>query len=88
MQRQRQPNRHGATPVKKAVPEQTDQPFPKGVAAPAQRALASIGITRLDQLTRVTESKLQALHGMGPKAIEALKQALREMGKSLAAETE
>jgi hypothetical protein len=38
----------------------------------------------LDQVTRFTESQLLALHGMGPKAINAIKAALREQGKSLA----
>jgi hypothetical protein len=58
--------------------------FPKGVAKPALRALASIGVTRLDQVTRFTEAELLALHGMGPKAIEIIKASLLEQGKSLA----
>jgi hypothetical protein len=58
--------------------------FPPGVAKPAQRALASAGITKLSDLTRFTETQLRALHGMGPKAVEALKKALRAQGKSLA----
>jgi predicted flap endonuclease-1-like 5' DNA nuclease len=55
------------------------------VAKPALRALASIGITRLDQVTRCSEEELRALHGMGPKAIGLLKAALRSQGKRLAA---
>jgi predicted flap endonuclease-1-like 5' DNA nuclease len=64
--------------------EQPEGAFPKGVAKPALRALASIGVTRLDQITRFTESELLALHGMGPKAIRIIKAALLAKGKSLA----
>jgi len=48
------------------------------------RALASIGVTRLDQVTRFTEAELLALHGMGPKALKAIKAALHARGKALA----
>jgi hypothetical protein len=58
--------------------------FPKGVARPAQRALESIGVMRLDQATRFSERDLAALHGMGPKALEIIKAALKAQGKSLA----
>ena len=64
--------------------QQPDPAFPKGVAQPAVRALASVGVYRLDQITRLTESELLALHGMGPKAIGIIKEALRAQGKSLA----
>ena len=67
-------------PAKKTAPSE----FPKGVAKPAQRALASAGVTRLGQLTRFTEAELLALHGMGPKAVRLVKEALRAQGKSLA----
>lgn len=58
--------------------------FPKGVSNPAKRALASVGVTELDQLTRFTETELARLHGMGPKALGSLKAALAERGKALA----
>ena len=48
--------------------------FPKGVARPAQRALASIGVTRLDQAARFTERELMELHGMGPRALDAIRE--------------
>lgn len=54
--------------------------FPKGVSAPAKRALNSIGISRLEQLVEVSEAELAALHGMGPKALGVLKAALEERG--------
>jgi len=63
--------------------EQSEGAFPKGVSKPALRALASVGITRLDQVTRFTETELLALHGMGPKAIGIIKAALLAKGKSL-----
>jgi predicted flap endonuclease-1-like 5' DNA nuclease len=58
--------------------------LPKGVGRPAMRALASVGVTELDQLTRFTEAELKALHGMGPKALGILKAALAAEGKALA----
>ena len=66
-----------------AMKTQTESPFPKGVARPAQRALASLGIYRLEDVTTVTERELLALHGMGPTAVEAIKAALQAQGKSL-----
>ncbi|MCD1260000.1 DNA-binding protein [Paenibacillus athensensis] len=50
------------------------------MAKPAQRALAAAGLTRLEQLQQVTEAELLALHGMGRKAVEALREALAERG--------
>ena len=58
--------------------------FPKGVSRPAIRALASAGVSELDQLTRFTEADLKALHGMGPKALGILKEALAARGEALA----
>ena len=52
----------------------------RGVAAPARRALANAGYTRLAQLTKTTEAELMQLHGMGPKAMRALKAAMQEKG--------
>jgi len=61
-----------------------ESPFPKGIPQPALRALASLGITRLDQVTRFTEAQLLGLHGMGPKALGIIEAGLRARGKSLA----
>lgn len=52
------------------------------LGAPAQRALQSIGITEVSQLTRVTEAELSQLHGMGPNALGKLREALTAMGLS------
>jgi predicted flap endonuclease-1-like 5' DNA nuclease len=50
--------------------------FPKGVSQPAIRALEDAGYSRLDQLAGASESELAKLHGMGPKAIRVIRQAL------------
>lgn len=55
------------------------------VAAPAQRALASAGYTSLTQLTQVREADLLALHGMGKKALDQLREALAAKGLSFQA---
>jgi hypothetical protein len=59
--------------------EQTDLPK---LAAPARRALLGAGYTRLEQLTEVSESEVMKLHGMGPNALRALREALEERGLS------
>jgi hypothetical protein len=50
------------------------------LAAPAKRALASVGVDSLEGLTRHKELEIAALHGMGPNALRALKAALAEAG--------
>jgi DNA-directed RNA polymerase alpha subunit len=59
--------------------EGTDLPK---LAAPARRALAGAGYTRLEDLTQVTEAEVRKLHGMGANAVEALRNALAERGLS------
>lgn len=68
----------------RTTPPSPAKPWPAGVASPARRALAAAGLTRLEQLTRISEAELLKLHGMGPKAVRALKAALAERGLSLA----
>ena len=58
-----------------------DERVPK-LAAPARRALSAAGYTRLDQLAEVSEADLKKLHGMGPTAITALREALHARGLS------
>src|SRR5215472_1630248 len=55
-----------------------------GLAKPAQRALAAAGYTTLDQLTQVSEQDLSRLHGMGPKAVRQLRDALAAAGLGFA----
>jgi hypothetical protein len=52
------------------------------LAAPARRALLGAGYTRLEQLTEVSEAEVMELHGMGPNALRALREALEERGLS------
>jgi hypothetical protein len=56
------------------------------LAAPAQRALAGVGIQRLDQLTKFSEKEIKELHGIGPNALKQLHAALKTKGLSFAAE--
>ena len=51
---------------------------------PARRALAEVGITQLRQLTRFSEKELLKLHGVGPKAIRLLREALATQGLDFA----
>lgn len=53
-----------------------------GVAKPARRALAAAGYNELAQLTQISEQELLQLHGMGPKAIRHLREALAKQGLS------
>ncbi len=59
----------------------TDDALPK-IGAPATRALASIGVTRLSQLASHRTEELLALHGFGPRAIKLLRDAMNNQGLS------
>ena len=61
--------------------------LPSGLSKPARRALAAAGYTNLEQLTRASEADLVRLHGVGPKAIEQLRQAMAVGGLSFAAKS-
>jgi hypothetical protein len=56
--------------------------FPKGVSGPALRALHGAGVRSLRDLTRWSEADLAKLHGMGPKALGVLKEAMATEGLS------
>ena len=56
--------------------------LPSALAAPATRALHAAGYTRLAQLAGVPEQELGQLHGVGPKALRVLREALLEQGLS------
>jgi uncharacterized protein YdhG (YjbR/CyaY superfamily) len=66
--------------------DQKQNNFPK-IGAPATRALEAAGYSRLEQLTKVAEAELGQLHGMGPKALGILREALKEKGLSFKAGT-
>jgi len=50
--------------------------LPAGLSQPALRALESVGVKRLKDLTRFSEAELLELHGMGPKAMTVIRAAL------------
>lgn len=58
--------------------------LPSSLAAPARRALASAGYTSLAQLSMASASELLELHGMGPKAMGQLREALAARGLTFA----
>ncbi|WP_067703598.1 DNA-binding protein [Nocardia jejuensis] len=62
----------------------TDSTLPRGIGAPATRALAAAGYLHLTQLAGVSETELMALHGVGPKAIGILREELTAQGLDFA----
>lgn len=62
-------------------------PLPDRLGQPARRALANAGYTRLAQLAAVSEAEIARLHGVGPKALRQLREALAAHGLSFAAAT-
>ena len=60
-----------------------DPGLPRNIGAPATRALTAAGYTELSQLANVPAAELSRLHGVGPKALRLLQEALRERGMSL-----
>lgn len=61
--------------------DEQESDFPK-LSQPAHRALVQAGYTRLEQLSKVSEADLKKLHGMGPKALGILREALAARGLS------
>lgn len=55
--------------------------FPTGLSGPALRALAHADIRSMAQLAQWTEADVAALHGMGPKGVRVLQQALATNGR-------
>jgi hypothetical protein len=64
---------------------ESDLPLKK-IGKPAFRAINLAGYHRLEQLTGITEKELGKLHGVGPKAINLLRQLLSEQGMGFAPE--
>ena len=54
------------------------------ISNPATNALTNAGYYRLEQFTKVTEADILKLHGVGPKGVRILNEALREKGLSFA----
>lgn len=67
--------------MRKVTPQKQGSNLPK-ISQPAQRALAAAGVQRLEQLTRFSEVEVGKWHGIGPNALEQLRQALVMKGLS------
>jgi hypothetical protein len=61
----------------------SDTGLPGAIGAPATRALVAAGYTELGQLANVPAADLKKLHGVGPKALRLLQEALEKQGMSL-----
>ncbi len=64
------------------MPTKTPQSDLPNIGAPATRALARERYTTLKQLTKISEAELAQLHGVGPKAIRILNEAMKAKGWS------
>ncbi|MFJ9416480.1 DNA-binding protein [Streptomyces sp. NPDC101227] len=69
-----------------AEPDEPADGLPPRIGAPARRALERAGYLRLSQLAGANEAELRQLHGMGPKALGILRDALAAQGMSFAGE--
>jgi hypothetical protein len=58
----------------------TEGDLPRGIGQPALRAFANAGYRRLEQFAGVSAAELARLHGVGPKAIRLLREALAAKG--------
>ncbi|WP_072314319.1 helix-hairpin-helix domain-containing protein [Agrococcus sp. Marseille-P2731] len=67
----------------RGLPEQVGD-LPK-IGRPAASALLAIGVTTLDQVAGMREAELLAVHGVGPKAVRILREALDERGRGFRA---
>lgn len=54
------------------------------IARPVRDALVHAGITTLEQVARTTPRELLKLHGIGPKGIRQLREALAARGLGFA----
>jgi quinol monooxygenase YgiN len=59
-------------------------PLPTSIGAPASSALLTRGVRDLRDLTGITERELLSWHGVGPKAVRLLREALAEHGLAFA----
>jgi predicted RecB family nuclease len=54
------------------------------LSGPARGALEHAGISTLTQLSQYSEREILKLHGVGPKSIPTLRQALQDAGMTFA----
>lgn len=57
--------------------------LPRAIGRPATRALSGAGITTLHSVSKHSADELLALHGVGPRAVRTLTEALAERGLTL-----
>jgi hypothetical protein len=62
--------------------DEAENDLPSGLAKPARRALARAGYTRLEQFSKLSETQVSELHGMGPKAVDVIRDALAAKGQA------
>ena len=60
----------------------TQYGFPQGLSQPATRALLHAGYDTLEKVAPLSDKELLALHGMGPKGVRIVREALRDAGLS------
>jgi hypothetical protein len=60
-----------------------DDGFLSKLAGPARGALEHEGIITLEKLSQYTEKEILSIHGIGPKSMPTLKEALAEAGLTL-----
>jgi hypothetical protein len=73
----------GRTRPRTRPPRPAGTPLPR-IGAPATRALRAEGLTTLEQGAVRSEAELAALHGVGPVALDRLREALAERGSAFA----
>lgn len=57
--------------------------LPKAIGRPATQALLGAGLSTLDLVATRSADELLAMHGVGPKAVRILAEALEERGSAL-----
>ncbi len=62
-------------------PRRNGTPLPRSVGAPATRALRSVDVHTLEQVSEWSRPDLAALHGVGPIALDRLARALADIGR-------
>ncbi|MET1064718.1 MAG: hypothetical protein ABWX85_07080 [Arthrobacter sp.] len=58
-------------------------PLPRGMAAPARRALAHAGVETLEQVVALGRPALSGMHGVCPRTLAQLEDAMDERGLKL-----
>ena len=67
-----------------AAQDKPETSFLALLGGPARNALQHAGITTLPQLSQHSEREILKLHGMGPKSLPTLRQALHDAGLAFA----